>query len=412
MALKAKNGEYVITSITTGPGQNLKKKRRRVGNSNYHHRSKNDEATLKDSTKDFIKLSDPRVKKAIIIGASVAVAGLAVYGLYKFDKVNTINFDSRTGKEIDSIFRLNDRSRSKYVATRTKVANFLSGYDPNVKFENGLPLKSKEFSMAEDLSEINPVRVSILSDTKNFEIIPGSSANCMLCTTAYDLRRRGYDVHAGFSKQGFYPNRFFKEVYKNPELVSIQMHSSKRRGDINPISNLFSINNDPQSEGDLAINYKSIESKLLSLGSSGSRGNIVVQWGSGIFGGHSMIWENVDGKIQFMDGQTNQVYKDFKNEVLKNVGASSQVIAVRTDNLELNYDRLSRYVNTKTSFGTYAYNSPKIALNVAKKTVPLAVFIGGNIALAYYSGKQFEEDEKNDRRSNKNFKETNARKSN
>ena len=386
------------------------KKRRRVGDSNYH-RSKNDEENPRNTNKDFTKLSDPRVRKAIVIGASVAVAGLAVYGLYKFDTVNTINFDSRTGKEIDSIFRLNDRSRSKYVATRTKVANFLSGYDPNAKFENGLPLKSKEFSMAEDLSEINTGRVSILSDTKNFEIIPGSSANCMLCTTAYDLRRRGYDVHAGFSKEGFYPNLFFKDVYKNPELISIQMHSSKRHGDTNLISNLFSINNDSQSEGDLALNYKSIESKLLDLGPSGSRGNIIVQWGSGIFGGHSMILENVNGKIQFMDGQTNQVYTDFKNEILKNVGGSSQVTVVRTDNLELNYDRLPRYINTKNSFGTYVYNSPKIAMEVAKKTAPVAV-IGGEIALGTYLAKHFEEDKKDDKRSNKNFKGANARNSN
>ena len=119
-------------------------------------------------------------KKAIIAGAAVVGTGLAIYGGYKISQVY-------------------------------KGAN--SPIDP----ETGFRLLKSDADKS-DLSKINPGRIKFLNKSaKNVEIIDGSSTNCMLCTTAYELRQRGFDVHAGLEKtgRGYMPQDLFPKLFSN-----------------------------------------------------------------------------------------------------------------------------------------------------------------------------------------------------
>ena len=253
-------------------------------------------------------------KKAIIVGAAAVGTGLAIYGGYKLSKMY-----KGTGQAIDP--------------------------------ETGFRLLDKNQSDADILKNVNPGRVSIFSTYKNKEIINGSSYNCMLCTTSYDLRKRGYDVHAGLSTNGYMPDELFSKIYKNYNGTT----------KIDPPRLTF-------SNADKAANetLHNIEQNLLKHG-SGSRGNIVVWWKGN--GGHSMIWENIDGKIVFKDGQTNQVYKDFAKEILSNASTSKPVELLRTDNLDINLSEMKNVINSDTIFKTYVDHGAEITARVASDPV-------------------------------------------
>lgn len=91
-----------------------------------------------------------------------------------------------------------------------------------------------------------------------------------------------------------------------------------------------------------------------------------------------MIWENVDGKIVFMDGQTNHIYKNFQKEILDNT--AGPVTILRTDNLELNYDALKKYINTSDAKTTYVDKAPNIVAKYVKKAAKVgAVIYSGSV---------------------------------
>ena len=243
-------------------------------------------------------------KKAIIAGAAVVGTGLAIYGGYKISQVY-------------------------------KGAN--SPIDP----ETGFRLLKNDADKS-DLSKINPGRIRFLYPfAKNKEIIEGSSTNCMLCTTAYELRKRGFDVHAGLEKSGtgYLPDELFPKLFKD----------YKETTKLSPINSMSKIEDFIKKEG------------------PGSRGNICVWWNQG--GGHSMIWENVDGKIIFKDGQTDQVYKDFAKTILKNASNTKPIEMLRTDNLTLNTSDIKKFVNPDTLLKTYVDHGGEIALNMANEPI-------------------------------------------
>lgn len=60
-----------------------------------------------------------------------------------------------------------------------------------------LKIKDRHWTEEEDMAAVNPSYRNFDTNTKN---------NCMLCTTTYDLRRRGYDVTAEKASSGYYTN--------------------------------------------------------------------------------------------------------------------------------------------------------------------------------------------------------------
>lgn len=155
------------------------------------------------------------------------------------------------------------------------------------KYYNDLPDEQ-----VKKLKDSGKVSQKTVGDTQAYDM------NCMNCTTAYELRRRGYDVEAGAwrasntqyaSLENWYEGVKVKEVKKTNNLI------------------------------------KAIQSD----NPPGSRGNLMVQWSNG--GGHSMAYEvDSKGKVHILDPQTNSIVDENK---LPDLISSAHY--ARTDNLKL-----------------------------------------------------------------------------
>lgn len=164
---------------------------------------------------------------------------------------------------------------AKDITTAVKVgANKLKTKNNPVDEKTGLKLKTKETSKKEDLKKVNPEYSNTASNTKS---------NCMLCTTAYDMRRRGFEVQANKASYG-YDNEDINRWYPKAKVKTVKADTR-----------------------DEAVN------KLVDELSKqkNSRGNFMVYWDyskTQAYGGHSMVYEVNDGKVSILDAQNGKVY--------------------------------------------------------------------------------------------------------
>lgn len=283
-----------------------------------------------ERTKDDRFALTDKQKKALKIGAAVVGVALVSYGAYKL--------------------------RGKIISSDVYRGNRLG--------PGGVNLIVGDHSDLDDLSEVNPTLFMKKSILFRHNAINGSDSNCMLCTTAYELRRRGYDVHAGFSTEGFpYEEckKWFLDSDKNYRTYSLK-----------------------KMNGGVEFGKESIYDFIDTVSKEGDqRGNIMVQWSLG--GGHSMIYEVKDGKMRILDGQVNKVY-DNPYDILKIANLDKGFTLFRTDNLEINPKLLdmkdnSSLINKRTTLKTITDNGAEVTKNVI--TSPLsktAIITGGTIA--------------------------------
>ena len=266
-----------------------------------------------------IKLSD-RQKTAIKVGAGIAAAALVAYGGYRL-------YNSDVGKPVRDyveqfLYRFNesyDRETLRNTGKLTEHAKkdlSTRDYDSKLRFFK----KAREYTPEEDLKAIN--------EGMYYKAKKGAQNNCGLCTTAYELRRRGYDVRANFAEQGR-SVKTLSEFFKNADI---------------------------QDDAALANRTKSewmaaIERRLLRQG-DGARGNFGGQYAMG--GGHSIIYEVSKGKVIFRDGQTGETYKSVREAIGNFVPGKSNYF--RMDNLEINNDTIHNAVST--------FGLPRVNTNV------------------------------------------------
>ena len=112
-------------------------------------------------------------------------------------------------------------------------------------------------------------------------------------------------------------------------------------------------------------------------------------WYKDMFGGgHSMIWENIDGKVVFKDGQTGRVYKHFARDVLPLTHNTKPMEMLRTDNLVPNISEMKTYLNTDTTVKTYVDHGGEIALSMAADPVVQAAAVAGTYGTIYSVGRK------------------------
>lgn len=153
-----------------------------------------------------------------------------------------------------------------------------------------------------DMAAVNPSKKNIMSG-------PGSSNNCMFCTTTYDLRRRGYDVTA---RAGF--GRSTSDVTKWYKNCKIEKSDSKT--------------------------WKEFSSKLSKM-PVGARGNLMVRPSKdyasiNLSGGHSMIWEMTNKGLVIRDAQVNKTYRPDGFYMMSTWDVKTATYA-RTDNCQVNW---------------------------------------------------------------------------
>lgn len=279
-----------------------------------------------------IKLSDTQ-KKVLKTGAIIAGVAIAAYGGYRLynsdigkpvrDQVdaflNSFTNDSKVKQVkrerlLEEEDRLTLRNTGK-LTEHAKADLSTRDYDSKLRFFK----KAREYTPDEDLKAINEGM---------FRVTKGGSNNCGLCTTAYELRRRGYDVRANFAEQGR-SVKTLSEFFKNADIQDDSALANKTRSEW----------------------MASIERRLLRQG-DGARGNFGGQYAMG--GGHSIIYEISKGKVIFRDGQTGKTYRSVEEAIGNFVPGQSHYF--RMDNLEINNDTIHNAVST--------FGLPRVNTNV------------------------------------------------
>lgn len=136
-------------------------------------------------------------------------------------------------------------------------------------------------------------------DTAGF----GYTSNCSNCVTAFEMRRRGYDVNAAkIDVKGRYPKDFVDAWWKRPDGTTPSMDFVGTRGGL---------------EG-WAADYP-----------DGARGFVTCAW-KGTGSGHVFSWEKVNGKITYIEPQNplNPNAEDHWKRI-----KPGSVLAVRVDEL-------------------------------------------------------------------------------
>lgn len=141
------------------------------------------------------------------------------------------------------------------------------------------------------------------------------SENCQRAVVAYELRRRGYDVLAlpTYSGDKLPAGGRWKGAFQKAKEVAVGRST-------------------PQAT------QNALEKEMKSYG-HGSRGIVSIP-------GHVFNVENVNGKIKYVDAQTNTIYNS-KN-VFSRIGKkSNQISLIRTDNLRIS-ERAKKSVTPTT----------------------------------------------------------------
>lgn len=236
--------------------------------------------------------------------------------------------------------------KRKVADSRLKKDTKLREKNTLIDEKTGLRLKDREYSDEEDLQRVNP---GYSGDAWFFKD-KGTSNNCVYCTTAYELRKRGYDVRAKRTETG--------HGLINSEIDALWTYKDEKKTfNIGP-------NYDDKTGFTTALtkagqsllgSYRRKEKENLiawAKDQPDQRGNLTVVWGKS---GHSMIYEIKNGNLILKDAQVNKSYKNSKAELddMFNVGTSSydfmrgtiqSVTLRRTDNAIPNWDKLKELV--------------------------------------------------------------------
>ena len=203
--------------------------------------------------------------------------------------------------------KMSDSGREQYGLKKLKK-------DYKVDPKNGLRLKSKEQTRAQDCAAANPY---LKREFKSY-----SWMNCAPCVAAYDIRRRGYDVVAGDPfKDGVHDDGILN-FYNSVTEDDVQYYYEY----IDDVPTRVTVKHSKEL-------YDHTKKTILDQG-NGARGMLLVDLPTC---SHAISYENRNGEILVLDPQENREY------TLKWVSDISVDIGVfRTDDKEPNYDWLQK----------------------------------------------------------------------
>ena len=286
-----------------------------------NHSAKEKKSKWKTSLNSLkLSLTDEQ-KKYVLLGA--AAIG-TMYLDYKTEIIGTTlnatssfiegDIESASGKIFYNLVKVAEgdanpdisRNLQSQINGRSKTGSL----DP----KTGLYIKNSPSSIEDDCKKVNP-------DFSFYN--PDTSENCGLCSVAYDMRRRGYDVTAGFSHTGTLPQDF-REMYKG-------VRTRHLYGDRVVANNRMA--------GGMTADAAKRVIKRLNTGKN-TRGLLSVGW-SYSRGGHAMAYEVLgNGELLIICPQTNKVYKG--NDAVRLLQNVSSVESIRTDNLKPNIDYMKK----------------------------------------------------------------------
>lgn len=185
--------------------------------------------------------------------------------------------------------------------------------------KSGLHLKAKEMTPEEDLKVINPLYNDYKADSR---------MNCVNCSIAYDLRRRGYDVQASEAAFGKSTNETLS-FYKNAELSTDLITSPNK------------VVNNPRSP--VVKNYRDSAKKAIADVPDNTRGVLLVAWAQAPGAGHCVAYDKTNGVFNIRDAQIGKTITGEK-KISRYIDTTYEWQMFRTDNLEPNYEKIKGVV--------------------------------------------------------------------
>lgn len=275
----------------------------------------------KDITTPKSGLTDKQ-KRALKMGAALAVTALAVYGGYKLKQSGKLDqlvekgkklFDDTAPKNASKPVS-NFGSESLGGSSKSPFGEFdfstlnsqqAAKTKPVTEVIHGFKKLAHQESLADTLKKTNPNRGNTLY--KN---------NCVLCSIASFMRQAGYDVTAGQTGGvQLNPAGVVEKCFKGAKIVE---GSAIKFG---------------RSQNDAA------EMLLKRFGQNAS-GLCNIQWKGGV-GGHAFSWKIVDGVVSFFDAQTGSTDV---SSYWNGIDPMGNLTLARLDNLEIDFDAISEYL--------------------------------------------------------------------
>ena len=276
------------------------------------------------STEDNKKkgLSDKQ-KKAIKIGATVAVTALAAYGTYRLVKSGKLDKYIDIGKtKADSLLK---KKAGDSKVGDIKVDDLLNNASTaktnpsvnNIRMVHGVKKLAKPESLSDIIKNVNPNLGN--NDYRN---------NCSACGIASFLRSKGYDVTAKSTggKQQILGG-VIEECFKGAKVMdgSAVKFGRSRQDAAEMLVNKFGNN----ASGVVSVQWK----KELTRNGQG--------------GGHIFNWEIKDGVVKFFDGQNNRDDSVVSSLYWRMMNPNDSLTIARLDNAEINFDAIKKYVENR-----------------------------------------------------------------
>lgn len=263
----------------------------------------------KDSSTEDNKrkgLSDKQ-KKAIKIGAAVAVTALATYGTYRLAKSGKLDPYIASGKS--KLNKLMEKKAGDTKIGEQKIGDILkeSASKTTVK---GIKKLAKPESLADTIKNVNPNRGN-----------PAYKNNCTFCSVASYLRTKGYDVIAkdtGGKQQML--GGVVENCFKGAKVID---------------GSAVKFGKSPKDASEMLVN---------KFGKNAS-GVCAVQLKTG--GGHAFNWTIKDGIVKFFDGQDSSSLINNTQTLeiwWKRIKQNDALTIARLDNAEVVIDRLKRII--------------------------------------------------------------------
>lgn len=229
---------------------------------------------LREKQKESLKKLE-KISVASIVGGAAVTAGVTY--AYAKGYINEDSFAALAGYSIGTMILgaslHNQVKKSKASETHIQELAAKSEFKSLADIPKAHTDYYKDYFSSEDADS-----TELMKDVNPDYPKPGSTQNCMMCTSAMVMRLKGYEVSAGKSTSG-YPTYLVEDWFENSEIVRFKPNSQRSAKDFD---------NELKREGD------------------GSYGNLMVRWTNG--GGHSILYTVKDGDVHYIDAQVGREY--------------------------------------------------------------------------------------------------------
>lgn len=266
---------------------------------------------------------------------TLTAAGKIRYGIKSDKKVKTPDnekgalavlalFGLTTFLELAPVISISAAARSK----EKKANKFEDNCEKEreeavVDKKTGLKKQTTAKSAKEDLKRVNPGYHTSSGSTN------GSHDNCVNCTYAYELRRRGYEVQAKRNDTGRSGKETAKKYFKGVKHKGVVSPPKYNEEDQDEFLRFYERAEKAKAKGNKELIQKVNEA--MASEPPGSRGQVLVRWSK--YSGHSTSYEVLDnGKWRIMEAQNGKIYEDKALKALLQEMCSFEY--ARLDNLE------------------------------------------------------------------------------